>query len=107
MPSRIPVQVADHAFSSINQARKHFTPLLHKYPDGHRFSRADMQEIKGLLESSGSSYANDEIDVCASTGRFGNKQLICIGPDNVPHRISLSDSFKRCVERQMGTSKFD
>lgn len=105
MPTCIPVQVANHSFPSINQARLHYAPLLHKHPDSHPFPEEDRQEVLGLLESSGSSYLPTARDICSTKGPFGRRCLLCIGKDNVPHKLSIASSLKRCAELQANLSK--
>ena len=107
MPSSIPVQVAGHSFPSINQARLHFTPLLHKYPASHAFAPVDRDEVIGLLESSGSTYASDAQDVWADKGRFGRPCLWCSSKDGIRHKLSIAASLKRCAERQADKSKYN
>lgn len=107
MPSSIPVKVAQHSFPSINQARLHFAPLLHKHPNSHAFPPEDRKEILGLLESSGSTYASDARDICATKGPYGKSCLICVGKDGIPHKVSIAGSLKRCAELQRNTSKLD
>lgn len=106
MPSSIPVTVARHSFPSINQARLHFAPLLHKHPATHAFPPGDRDEVTGLLESSGSAYASDAQDVWAVKGRFGRPCLWCSGKDGIRHKLSIAASLKRCAERQADNSKY-
>ena len=106
MPSSIPVQVAGHSFPSINQARLHFKPLLHKHPASHAFPPEDRDEVIGLLESSGSAYASDAQDVWAIKGRFGRPCLWCSSKDGIRHKLSVAASLKRCAERQADNSKY-
>lgn len=100
MPSSIPVTVASHSFPSINQARLHYAPLLHKHPSSHAFPPEDRGEVIALLESSGSAYASDAQDVWAVKGPFGRSCLWCNGKDGTPRKLSIAASLKRCAERQ-------
>ena len=106
MPSSIPVIVAGHSFPSINQARLHYAPLLHKHSENQDFPAEDLQEILGLLESSGSAYFPNAKHICAIKGPFGRKCLLCVGKDNVPHKLSIASSLKRCAELQADKSKY-
>lgn len=106
MPSSIPVIVAGHSFPSINQARQHYAPLLHKHPASRAFPPEDRNEVLGLLESSGSTYLAEVRDICSVKGPFGRRCLLSIGRDGMPHKLSIASSLKRCAEMQVDKSKY-
>ncbi|MBL8389388.1 MAG: hypothetical protein JNK17_14340 [Hydrogenophaga sp.] len=107
MPSSIPVQVAGHSFPSINQARLHYAPLLHKHPISHAFPPEDRDEVIGLLESAGSAYHSDVQDICSVKGPFGRRCLWSIGKDGIPHKLSIASSLKHCAELQADKCKYN
>lgn len=106
MPSSIPVIVAGNSFPSINQARLHYAPLLHKHPASHAFPPEDRNEVIGLLESSASTYISDVQDVCSVKGPYGRRCLLSIGKDGIQHKLSLAASLKRCADLQTDKSKY-
>ena len=106
MPSSIPVIVAGHSFPSINKARLHYKPLLHKHPDSHAFPAEDREEIFGLLESAASIYLPNAKEICSVKGPFGRRCLHCIDENNVSHKLSIASSLKRCAELQADKSRF-
>lgn len=106
MPSSIPVIVAGHSFPSINQARLHYAPLLHKHPASHAFPPEDRNEVIGLMESSGSAYVSDVQDICSVKGPYGRPCLLSIGKDGMPRKLSIASSLRRCAELQTDKSKY-
>lgn len=106
MPSSIPVVVDGHSFPSINQARLHYAPLLHKHPNSRAFPPEDRDKVIGLMESSGSAYAADVQDICSVKGPFGRPCLLSIGKDGIQHKLSVAGSLKHCAELQADKSKY-
>jgi hypothetical protein len=97
MPKSIPVQVTEHQFPSLNQARIFFTDILHRYTAGERVSAEDQQKISGLMTSSRSPYPTDNTQICVTKGFYGRMCFASVGADSQPHYVSIIQSLKRCV----------
>lgn len=98
MPTRIPVQVAEHQFPSLNKARIYYTGILHRNEVGGRLSEADQQEVMGLMASSHSRYPINDVSITVTRGFFSRPCFASIGPDKQPHYLSIIQSLKKCVD---------
>lgn len=98
MPTRIPVQIAEHQFSSVNQARLHYTGILHRHKEGGCLEEQDAADVFSLMASSRSTYPTDQASIRVTKGYFGRNCFASVGPDGKPHYVSIILSLKKCVE---------
>ena len=59
-------------------------------------------DISNESEDTKKMYGIDE----KLTDNFGRQCLMCIDEDNVPHKLSIASSLKRCAELQADKSRF-
>jgi len=98
MPTRIPVQIAEHQFSSINQARRYYTDILHRHKEGGCLQEKDAADVFSLMASSRSTYPTDQAAICVTKGYFARNCFASVGPDGKQHYVSIILSLKKCVE---------
>lgn len=97
MASRIPVQIADSFFPSLNQARIFYTDILHEYKDGNQVNEKDQAKIIDLIRSSNSPYLQEDLRVCVARSFYGRMCFVAVGPNNQPHYMSIMPSLKKCA----------
>lgn len=101
MPSRIPVCIAEHRFPSLNQARIHYSDILHRYQPGHRLNEEDRQQVMDLVKSSGAALSavagHQAIGVVR--GYYGRPCFVTSGAGDDVQKISIMRSVKQCAAR--------
>lgn len=102
MPTSIPIQIAEHQFSSMNKARIYFTDILHLYPEGGVLTDEHKQEVFGLMEASHSRYPTADSNIAVTRGFFGRSCFAAVGPDKQPKYISIIQSLKKCAVNRPG-----
>lgn len=98
MRTRIPVQIAEHQFSSMNKARIFFTDILHLYPDGGVLTNEHKHDVFGLMAASHSRYPTADSEIAVTRGYFGRSCFAAVGPDKQPKYISIIQSLKKCAD---------
>lgn len=98
MPTRIPVEVAEHQFPSLNQARIYYTDILHSNAEGKPMSEKDQADIFGLMVSSHSKYPTENSTIWVTRGFYGRKCFASVGPNGEQHYLSIIQSLKKCLE---------
>lgn len=99
MANTIPVHIMDTIFPSINQARLHYTAILHQYDIGQRLSAKDRNEIADLISAAPpSSGIFSPVHVTVVVGRFGRRCFELTIPDrDETLKISMVRSIKQHV----------
>lgn len=99
MPSPIPV-VLDHLrFASQNQARQHFSDMLHRYQPGQSLNPADTTELQSLLKrhpfhGKTALASLDRIQV--NTARFGRNCFSAVQDDASMRNVSFIQCIRNC-----------
>lgn len=96
MPSPIPV-VLDHTrFASQNQARLHFSEMLHRYQPGQTLTRSDAVELQSLLKRHplhGKTLSADADRFRVEISHYGKPCFAAPRPD----RSSQTVSYIQCI----------
>ncbi|MBS0407266.1 MAG: DUF3223 domain-containing protein [Proteobacteria bacterium] len=99
MPSPIPV-VLDHLrFASQNQARQHFSDMLHRYQPGQSLNPADSTELQSLLKrhplyDKTPLASLDRLHV--ATAGFGRHCFSAQQPDRSKRNVSFVQCIRNC-----------
>lgn len=99
MPSPIPV-VLDHLrFSSQNQARQHFSDMLHRYQPGQSLNPADTTELQSLLKRHplhGKTALASLDRIHVATAGFGRHCFSAQQPDRTKRNVSFVQCIRNC-----------
>ena len=99
MPSPIPV-VLDHLrFASQNQARQHFSDMLHRYQPGQSLNPADTTELQSLLKRHplhGKTALASLDRIHVTTAGFGRQCFSAQQPDHSKRNVSFVQCVRNC-----------
>ena len=99
MPSPIPV-VLDHLrFASQNQARQHFSDMLHRYQPGQSLNPADTTELQSLLKRHplhGKTALASLDHLHVATAGFGRHCFSAQQPDRSRRNVSFVQCIRNC-----------
>lgn len=99
MPSPIPV-VLDHLrFASQNQARQHFSDMLHRYQPGQSLNPADTTELQSLLKRHpfhGKTELASLDRIQVNTARFGRNCFSAVQDDASMRNVSFIQCIRNC-----------
>ena len=102
MPSSIPVRVADRDFPSINQARLHYTDILHRVPTGQKLEEADNKAVLILIQASGLHLNPEARAFEVAQGSFGRKCLVARPCKGDTQTLSILRAAKGCALKPQG-----
>ncbi|HNK06612.1 MAG TPA: hypothetical protein PLJ67_08820 [Giesbergeria sp.] len=102
MPSSIPVRVADRDFPSINQARLHYTDILHRVPTGQKLEEADNRAVLILIQASGLHLNPEARAFEVAQGSFGRKCLVARPCKGDTQTLSILRAVKGCALKPQG-----
>jgi hypothetical protein len=102
MPSSIPVRVADRDFPSINQARLHYTDILHRVPTGQKLEEADNKAVLILIQASGLHLNPEARAFEVAQGSFGRKCLVARPCKGDTQTLSILRAVKGCALKPQG-----
>ena len=99
MPPAIPV-VLDHLrFASQNQARQHFSDMLHRYQPGQSLNPADTTELQSLLKRHplhGKTALASLDRLHVATAGFGRHCFSAQQPDRSKRNVSFVQCIRNC-----------
>ena len=99
MPSPIPV-VLDHLrFASQNQARQHFSDMLHRYQPGQSLNPTDTTELQSLLKRHplhGKTALASLDHLHVATAGFGRHCFSAQQPDRSRRNVSFIQCIRNC-----------
>ena len=99
MPSPIPVRIAERDFRSINQARLHYSGLLHAYQEGQCVSPEHVQQVSDLLRSSGAAMPlSNESVLQVVKGNYGRRCFASVAREKGTRLISITRAVKLCAD---------
>lgn len=96
MPSPIPVVLDQIRFASQNQARAHFSQMLHRYEPGQKINPGDTDELRSLLKRHPAFARSRPEDVShyrVEVGRYGRRCFAATHIDSTSRAVS----FVQCV----------
>lgn len=97
MPARIPVQVGDQHFPSINQARLCYSSILRSYQPGQKISEQDHLRVLDLATSSNPSLNVDESSTTRVVNGQYRRRCFAISGQDRTQTISIMRSLKQCA----------
>lgn len=110
MPSPIPV-VLDHLrFASQNQARQHFSDMLHRYQPGQSLNPADTTELQSLLKRHplhGKTALASLDRIHVATAGFGRHCFSAQQPDRSKRNVSFVQCIRNCRDHSGPVASFE
>lgn len=110
MPSPIPV-VLDHLrFASQNQARQHFSDMLHRYQPGQSLNPADTTELQSLLKRHplhGKTAVASLDHLHVATAGFGRHCFSAQQPDRSKRNVSFVQCIRNCRDHFGPVASFE
>lgn len=89
MPTAIPVILEHRQFASQNQARLHYSAMLHRYQPGQTISAADRADLQELLQRHPLHRASTSIEqIKVTPGGFKRPCFTAVLPDQSMQRLS-------------------
>lgn len=100
MTTPIPVQIGEHEFASMNEARLTYTQILHRYDIGAQLSEEDSTQILDLLPAQSPLRAIAKPPVQVVRALFGRPCFELSPPLGPKQKISIMKSIKSKVQKK-------